>query len=454
MSHLLVVGGSDAGIMAALRAREVDSSTEVTMMLADQYPNFSICGLPFFLSGEVEDWHSLAHRKAEEISARGIALLSGHRATRIDPSARIVVARTEAGLERVLRYDALVVATGAHAAISGIEGADLPGVHALHTMADGLAVRQRLDAGTVEEAVIIGSGYIGVEMADALSRRRIKVLLVGRSPTVLPTVDPSLGTAIQDELERHGVEVRCGVTVRAISAAGGRLEVRTDDGSSKRADLVIVAGGVEPNAVLAADAGLALGVRGAIVVDRQMRTNVRDVFAAGDCVETWHRLLQRPTYLPLGTTAHKQGRVAGEVAAGGDRTFQGSVGTQVVKIFDLAAARTGLREAEARDAGFDPLTVESAPWHHKAYYPGAHRLTTRVTADRRTHRLLGAQMVGHWQAEVAKRIDVLATALFHGTTVDALNDLDLSYTPPMGAPWDAIQEAAQAWLTTARSLGG
>jgi NADPH-dependent 2,4-dienoyl-CoA reductase/sulfur reductase-like enzyme len=451
VSRLLVIGGSDAGVTAALRARDVDPSLEVTLILADQYPNFSICGLPFFLSGEVDDWHALAHRKADEIAAQGIQLLPGRAATAIDARARTVIARDDSGLEGTLRYDTLIVATGARANRSGIEGTDLAGVHTLHTMEDGLNVRKRLDAGSIEDAVVVGSGYIGVEMADALARRRIRVLLLGRSPTVLPTVDPSLGALIQEELERNGVEVRNGTTVRTIAASGTRLEVISDNAFSRQTDLVLVAGGVEPNTSLAAEAGLATGLRKALAVDRHMRTNVPGVFAAGDCVETWHRLLQQPTYLPLGTTAHKQGRVAGETAAGGDRAFQGSLGTQVVKVFDLAVARTGLRDDEAAAAGFTPFTVETAPWHHKAYYPGAQRLRTRVTADLRTGRLLGAQMVGHWQAEVAKRIDVFATGLFHAMTVDALNDLDLSYTPPMGAPWDAVQEAAQAWLATVRS---
>ena len=176
-----------------------------------------------------------------------------------------------------------------------------------------------------------------------------------------------------------------------------------------------------------------------------MRTAIPDVYAAGDCVETWHRVLGRPTYLPLGTTAHKQGRVAGENAAGGRRVFEGSVGTQVVKVFGFAIARTGLRDQEARTAGLDPLTVASEAWDHTAYYPGAQRLQLRVTGDCQTGRLLGAQILGPWQAEVAKRIDVFAAGLFHGITMDGISDLDLSYTPPFGSPWDAVQLAAQAW---------
>ena len=192
---------------------------------------------------------------------------------------------------------------------------------------------------------------------------------------------------------------------------------------------------------------------GAIAVDRQMRTNLTDVYAAGDCVVTHHQLLGE-SYLPLGTTAHKQGRIAGENALGGTREFAGSLGTQVVKIFDQAAARTGLRDSEAAAAGFDPLTVECDADDHKAYYPGSHRIHMRFTGDMRTGRLLGVQLFGHRDAQIAKRIDIAATAIHHGMAVDALNDLDLSYTPPFGSPWDAIQHGAQAWGTQLLLCGG
>ena len=207
---------------------------------------------------------------------------------------------------------------------------------------------------------------------------------------------------------------------------------------------MLVSVGVRPDTRLAADAGAELGARGAIVVDRQMRTNLPDVLAAGDCVITHHRLLGIG-YLPLGTTAHKQGRIAGENALGGSREFAGSLGTQVVKVFDLVAARTGLRDTEAAAADFDPMTVGSQADDHKAYYPSAHKIAMRYTGDRRTGQLLGVQLVGHLGSEIAKRIDIPATAIFNRMTVRALSDLDLSYTPPLGSPWDALQTGAQAW---------
>jgi NADPH-dependent 2,4-dienoyl-CoA reductase/sulfur reductase-like enzyme len=214
---------------------------------------------------------------------------------------------------------------------------------------------------------------------------------------------------------------------------------------TRPADVVLVVVGVRPHTTLAAEAGATLGVRGAIAVDPGMRTSLPDVFAAGDCVITHHRLLGE-TYLPLGTTAHKQGRVAGENALGWNREFAGSLGTQVVKIFDQAAARTGLRDHEATAAGFDPVTVAAQADDHKAYYPGSHRIAMRVTGDRATGRLLGLQLFGHRHAEIAKRIDIAATAIYNNMTVDAVSDLDLSYTPPLGSPWEAVQMGAQAWL--------
>lgn len=445
--HLLVIGGSDAGISAGLRARELRRDVEVTLVIADDYPNFSICGLPFYVSGETPDWHQLAHRTREELEAAGLSLLLRHKAVAIDPERHEVCVEDLRGEQWPLVYDQLVIATGALPVRPAMRGLELPGVYVLHTMEDSFAVHDHLERHPVRDAVIVGSGYIGLEMADALRHRGVSVTLFGRAETVLPTVDRSLGLMIAETLRAHDVEVHAGVTVRSIEPDGARLVVYGGDVGAT-ADLVIVAAGVTPNSTLAAASGVETGLKSAIRVDRRMATNVPDVYAAGDCVETWHRLLQAPAYLPLGTTAHKQGRVAGENAVGGDRLFQGSLGTQVVKVFELAIARTGLRDDEARLGGFAPVTVATTSWDHKAYYPGAQQLHTRVTGDRQTGRLLGAQMLGHWQAEVAKRIDVYAAALFAGLQVEAINDLDLSYTPPLGSPWDAVQLASQAWTQT------
>jgi len=457
--HVVMIGGSDAGISAALRARELDPSAEVTVVLEDAYPNFSICGIPYYVSGEIPHWRNLAHRTVADLEAAGMRLRTDTTARRIDVPGRKLLISSADGGEEVLSYDKLIVGTGAvpvRPPVTGVAGhgalRPADGVHLLHSMGDTFAVMATLDQAAPASAVIVGAGYIGLEMADALTVRGLRVTQMEQLPEVLPTVDPQLGALVHGELAARGVEVLAGTNVQAITKAppgqGGRLEVAatTADGSAvtRTADMVLVVVGVRPETTLAADAGATLGVKGAIAVDPGMRTSLPDIYAAGDCVITHHRLLG-VTYLPLGTTAHKQGRIAGENALGGNRAFAGSLGTQVVKIFDQAAARTGLRDHEAAAAGFDPVTVESAADDHKAYYPGSHRITIRVTGDRTTGRLLGLQLSGHKNAGIAKRVDIAATAIFHGMTVDAVSDLDLSYTPPLGSPWDAIQMGTQAW---------
>jgi NADPH-dependent 2,4-dienoyl-CoA reductase/sulfur reductase-like enzyme len=462
--HLAAVGGSDAGISAALRARELDPGADVTVVAADAYPNFSICGIPYYISGEVPHWRNLAHRTVADLEATGMALRLEATARRIDVAGRKLLVTGAGGAEELIGYDKLVIGTGAvpvRPPITGLTGPGAlgaaDGVHVLHSMGDTFALMRTLTETAPASAVITGAGYIGLEMADALITRGLSVTQMEQLPEVLPTVDPELGALVHAELAAHGVEVLTGTTVQAITRAApgdrGRLRVAAVSGDgqpvTRLADLVLVVAGVRPDISLAASAGARLGARGAIAVDPMMRTGLPDIYAAGDCVVTWHRLLGE-TYLPLGTTAHKQGRVAGENAIGGNREFAGSLGTQVVKIFDHAAARTGLRDHEAEAAGYQPVTAGSEADDHKAYYPGSHRIHIRVTGDRTTGRLLGMQLFGHRHAEIAKRIDIAATAIFHAMTVDGLSDLDLSYTPPLGSPWDAIQAAAQAWTRHAQ----
>ncbi|HVB13640.1 MAG TPA: FAD-dependent oxidoreductase [Candidatus Dormibacteraeota bacterium] len=462
MRRIAIVGGSDAGISAALRALELDPKAEVTVVVADAYPNFSICGIPYYVSGEVTDWHHLAHRTVADLEATGMRLRLDTTAQRIDVEGRQLLVADAHGTEEILSYHVLILGTGATSVRPPIEGLIGPnalgvdqGVHLLHSMGDTFAVMATLEQASPASAIIVGAGYIGLEMAEALVARGLKVIQIEQLPEVLPTVDQELGHLVRAQLVEQGVQVLTGTTVQRISPAPfgavGRHEVTAESADGQTinccADLVLVVVGVRPDTKLARAAGAEIGVRGAISVDKQMRTNLKGVFAAGDCVVTHHRLLG-DCYLPLGTTAHKQGRVAGENALGGSREFQGSLGTQVVKIFEMAAARTGLRDHEARSVGFDPVTVEFEANDHKGYYPGSHSISMRYTGDRRTGQLLGVQLFGHRHAEVAKRIDIAATAIFHSMSVDAISDLDLSYTPPLGSPWDAVQMGAQEWQRT------
>ncbi|MDQ1573611.1 MAG: hypothetical protein QOH44_1170, partial [Actinomycetota bacterium] len=344
-----------------------------------------------------------------------------------------------------------IVGTGALPSSAGVEGlAELgpdDGVHVLHSMGDTFALDRFLDERDPQSAIIVGAGYVGLEMAEALTVRGLKVTQLQRGPEVLSTLDPELGRLVHDELDRHGVEVITNTTVERVARDGRGLVVTGHrDGAAfhRGADLVLVVIGVRPNTELLTSAGASTGPGGAVVVDEGMRTGLPHVFSAGDGVVTHHRLLG-PTYLPLGTTAHKQGRVAGENALGGDARFAGSLGTQVVKVFDLVAARTGLREHEATTVGYSSVSSTAIADDHKAYYPGAQPISIRITGDRDSGKLLGAQLVGARGTETAKRVDTYATALFHGMTVEQLSELDLSYTPPLGSPWDAVQMAAQTW---------
>ncbi len=453
--HLVIVGGSDAGVSAALRARELDPGVDVTVVVADRYPNYSICGIPYHVSGDVPDWRSLAHRSIAELESTGMVLRLETVAQRIDAGAHEVLVAGPAG-EEALGYDALVVGTGAlplRPPIAGLAGpgalGPAQGVHVLHSMGDTFAVMRTLEQRRPSSAVIVGAGYIGLEMAEALASRGLAVTQLEQRPEVLPTVDPALGALVHRELVEHGVNVRPATATTAVTRAGDGLEVRarqaTGDCVSLHTEMVLVVVGVRPDARLAAEAGADLGAGGAVAVDRAMRTTLPDVFAAGDCAVTHHRLLG-PAYLPLGTTAHKQGRVAGENALGGDRQVAGSLGTQVVKVFDMVAARTGLRDAEAQGAGFRPRTVAFDGDDHKAYFPGSNRVRVRTTGDAGSGRLLGMQLFGHRHAEVAKRVDIAAAAIHAGMRVEEVSDLDLSYTPPLGSPWDVVQGGAQAWV--------
>lgn len=450
---LVAIGGSDAGISAALRAGELDPTAEVTVVVADAYPNFSICGIPYYISGEVTHWRNLAHRTHADLEATGMKLRLDTFATDIDVTGQKLIVCNPDGSSDAIEYDELVVGTGAVPVQPPIDGLDDlgvdDGVHLLHSMGDTFALTESLDRIQPKTALIVGAGYVGLEMAEGLTMRGIHVTQVEMLPEVLPTVDVELGALVHDELVKHGVDVHTNSTVTRITKTDTGLHVdgkTTDDETlAWDVDLVLIVVGVRPDTDLLVRAGAQTGLRGAVVVDETMATGLPHVWAAGDCVVTHHRLLGQ-TYLPLGTTAHKQGRIAGENALGGHARYAGSLGTQVVKVFDLVAGRTGLREHEASAAGFAPVSSTAAPDDHKAYYPGATPIAIRVTGDAATGRLLGAQLIGHKGAEISKRVDTYAAALFHEMTVTGMTELDLAYTPPLGSPWDAVQMATQTWV--------
>lgn len=438
-TEMLIIGGSDAGISAALRARELNGTIKITMILADEFPNLSICGIPYAVSKEVTQWQNLAHRTVNDLKVFDIDFYMNTWATAIDAENHTVTAM-RGDDQLTFTYDKLMVGTGAvpkELPIAG-EGA---GIHVLHTMGDFFDIEAQLVQHQPKRAAIVGAGYVGIEMAEALTRRDVSVTLVQRGSEVLSTVEPDLGASVHDALTDNGVTVLTDETITEIQAteAGYHLIGSTTDDTF---DFVLVVVGVRPNSELLVNAGAAVTNQNAVVVDDQMRTNLPDVYAAGDLVQTKHRLLGE-TYLPLGTTAHKQGRVAGANIVGRESHFAGIIGSQVLRAFDVIVARTGLLPNEATAAGFMEITTTAVVDDHKGYFPGAEKMTIRVTADKESHKILGAQLVGKYGSEVAKRADVFATAIYNGMTVEAFSDLDLTYSPVVGAPWDAVQAAVQ-----------
>ncbi len=446
MNRIVIIGASDAGISAALSAREYNRSTEIHVLSADNFPNFSICGIPFFISGEVPEWQNLAHRRIGELEAFDIDFLPGHNVREIDAGSRQILASDPAGTTKQIDYDRLIIGTGAVPVSQKIPGYGLPGVFLLRFMEEALELQKFITERSPSSALIIGGGYIGMEMAEALHRRGISVSLAEIGPTVMPTLDPDMGEILREALASRGVQILTQTPVAGIEQAKDTLLASGQNGPIGSFDMILMATGVRPETSLAERIGIHTGTAGAIRVNRRMETNVSDIYAAGDCVETWYRLLDRYDYMPLGSTAHKQGRIAGINAAGGDMEFKGIVGTQVVKIFDQVAARTGLKESEAESAGMTPFSVRLTLPDHKRYYPGAQDMHIRIIGDLKTGRLLGAQILGRIGSEISKRIDIFATALHCGLTVADIAELDLSYTPPLSSPWDPVQEAAKVWL--------
>jgi NADPH-dependent 2,4-dienoyl-CoA reductase/sulfur reductase-like enzyme len=440
MPRIVVIGGVAAGMSAASQAKRRLPEADVVVVERGPYVSYAACGMPYNLEDTARTMDDLVVLGPADVRERGIDLRLRHRAGAVDPERRVVTIQDlEDGATVEIAYDALVLATGAAPVQPPIPGLDHPDVF-FRELTDGQALKQHLAATRPARAVIVGAGYIGMEMAEALRGRGLAVTVVERMGQVVPGFDPAVAGVVADALGRHGVSVETGVTVQAVEKAeGDGLTVRTDRGSIP-AEVVLVAVGIRPRVALARSAGVALGETGAIAVDEGMRTNVPAVFAAGDCAEARHIVSGQPVWIPLGTTANKQGKVAGANAAGARERFAGVAGTAGFKVFDLEVGRTGLGSAEAAGLGIDVVTAISRQRSRAHGYPGSNPITTSLTVERGTGRLLGAQMAG--VGVVAKRIDVLATALAAGFTVEALEDLDLSYAPPLAPVYDPVLMAA------------
>jgi NADPH-dependent 2,4-dienoyl-CoA reductase/sulfur reductase-like enzyme len=436
--RLVVIGGDAGGMAAASQARRRRPDLEIVALEKGRWTSYSACGIPYVVGGDVESIDRLVARDPQTFrDTYRIDARMRQEAMAIDLAARTVEVRDhEHDRTYMLGFDILHIGTGAIPLRPELPGMDEAHVHGVQTLEDAAELLDDATGSRVAKVVVVGGGYIGLEMAEAFVKRGVRVTVVERGPEVMVTLDPDMGAYVSRAMREEGIDVRCGEAVQAFD--GGA--VVTDRGAIP-ADLVVLGLGVVPNTALAAAAGLATGVKGALVVDQCQRASAEGVWAAGDCCESFHLVARRPVHIALGTVANKQGRVAGVNIGGGYATFPGVVGTAVSKLCRFEVARTGLTEVEARrlGLGYEAVTVNSTT--RAGYFPGSGEIVVKLLAEKRTGRLLGGQLVGFEGA--AKRVDVLATALTAGLTVEDLVGLDLSYAPPFSPVWDPIQTAAR-----------
>ncbi|WP_328691024.1 FAD-dependent oxidoreductase [Streptomyces phaeochromogenes] len=452
--RLVVVGGDAAGMSAASQARRLKGPDELEIVAFERghFSSYSACGIPYWVGGDVEDRDQLIARSPEEHRARGIDLRMRTEVTELDVAGGRVRSRDlESGAEAWTSYDKLVLATGAHPMRPSLPGIDAPGVHGVQTLDDGQALLDTLARTAGRRAVVIGAGYIGVEMAEALINRGYEVTVVNRGQEPMSTLDPDMGRLVHEAMEGLGITmVNDAEVTKILSGEDGRVRAVATEDAEYPADVVVLGIGVRPETALAEAAGLPLGDHRGLLTDLAMRVRGHEnIWAGGDCVEVLDLVSGRERHIALGTHANKHGQVIGANVGGGYATFPGVVGTAVSKVCDLEIARTGLREKDARRAGlrFETVTIESTS--RAGYYPGADPMKVKMLAERRTGRLLGVQIVG--QEGAAKRVDIAAVALTACMTVEQMTALDLGYAPPFSPVWDPILVAARKAVIAVRA---
>ncbi|MFI9644921.1 FAD-dependent oxidoreductase [Streptomyces sp. NPDC052040] len=443
--RLVVIGGDAAGMSAASAARRLKKPGELEIVAFERgrFASYSACGIPYWVGGEVDSRDRLIARTPEEHRARDIDLRLRTEVTEIDLAGGRVRARdTGSGSESWTSYDKLVIATGARPIRPRLPGIDAPGVHGVQTLDDGQALLDSLAADRGRRAVVVGAGYIGVEMAEAMIKRGYEVTVVNRGSQPMATLDPDMGRLVNRAMEGLGITMVNDAEVTAVLTDGDRVRAVATDTAEYPADVVILGIGVRPETTLAHAAGLPLGAHGGLLTDLAMRVRGHEnLWAGGDCVEVLDLVSGGMRHIALGTHANKHGQIIGTNAGGGYATFPGVVGTAVSKVCDLEIARTGLREKDARRAGlrYESVVVESTS--RAGYYPDAAPMTVKMLAEHRTGRLLGVQIVGREGA--AKRVDIAAVALTARMTVEEMTALDLGYAPPFSPVWDPVLVAAR-----------
>jgi len=440
--RIIVIGGVAAGAKAAAKARRVDPNSEIIIYQDESEVSYSACGLPYVISGVIDDERKVVIRQPEDFAKEGVQVFIRHRVISIDKTKQQLTVRNLLdNTDSEVTYDRLIIATGAHPILPSVEGISLEGVLTLRNITDLARFKTVLASLQPKNAVIIGAGYIGLELAETFHELKIRTTIIEKAPRILPKFDPEMAQLVHDHLLENQVELVLGDGLAKLQGENGRVTgVETESGKMLVANLVVVAIGVRPNIEMAKISGIGLGTTGAIAVDSRMETNVPGIYAAGDCCETVSRITGASTWMPLGDIANLQGRVAGENVAGGDTHFPGVFGTAIFKTFKLTVAITGLSEQSALESGFDPISIVTAGIDRARYYPGKQDFSLKLIANRKDGRLLGAQVIG--LGSVDKMIDIAATALLGKLTCSDLENADLAYSPPFSPVLSPVIVAA------------
>lgn len=450
--RIVIIGGVAAGTKAAAKARRLDQDAEITIVERGEHISYAGCGLPYYISGIVKERNDLMSTPIGVLrdpkffkAVKDLTVLNFHEALSIDRANKeVTVKDLNRDQAYQIPYDKLIISTGSDPFVPPIPGRDLEGVHCLQKIEDAEDIRAELEQRKARDVVIIGGGLISIESTENLAEAGCRVSVVEVMPQILGFLDQDMALLVQKHMEAKGIKVVTGEKVERIEGENGRVKAVVTENNNLPADFVIIAAGVRPNIKLAQEAGLEIGKTGAIAVDRRMGTSDPDIFAVGDCVENRCLVCQKNfySYTPLGSTANKHGRVAAINVCGGDEHFNGIVQTGILKVFEFNVGRTGLTEQQARDEEFDPVTVITAGPDKAHFYPTAKPIIIKLVGDRKSGRLLGAQIVG--AGEIDKRLNAVATALYYSARVEDISGFDLAYAPPFSPAMDNLIDAANS----------
>jgi NADPH-dependent 2,4-dienoyl-CoA reductase/sulfur reductase-like enzyme len=439
---LIVIGGVAAGMSAASKLQRMDQDAQITVYEKGSFLSYGACGLPYYVSGENDDYTKMIARTKEQFEEKGMKIFLKHEVVKVVPEKKQVMIRDVESKKMFLdSYDKLMIATGTYPIVPPFSGKELSNIHVLKTLEDGIRLKEIAHRPEIKNIVIVGGGYIGIEVAEAMGHLGKNIRVIELSDRIMRTFDKEITDLAEEELLKQGVKLNLNEKVEGFVGDGKVEGVQTDKGTYP-ADLVLLSLGVKPATGFLEGSGIAMSENGAVIIDREMRTNAEDVYSAGDCALVYNKVMEENSYIPLGTNANKCGRIAGANIAGNHIKYVGTLGSAAIKVFDLEMARTGMSEDDAKKLNIDYTTVFVKSADHPGYYPNQTPIWIKLICEKRTRRILGAQAVGNKGAVL--RIDIFAVAIHANMSADELGMADLCYAPPFAGVWDAVHIACNA----------